>query len=439
MNTDPDITGSGSVRRSSSGVAGMRVWPVGALLHAIADTLESRFNPIAIQGEISGFSRATSGHCYFSLKDEQGQVRCAMFRRAASLLGFSPRDGQWVELRGRLGVYEPRGELQMVVESMQQTGQGNLFEQFLLLKARLDAEGLFDAHRKRALPLIPACVGVVTSLGAAALHDVVTALRRRAPHVRVVIYPASVQGSQAAGELRDALRQAYARAEVDVLLLVRGGGAMEDLWAFNDEQLARVIVESPVPLISGVGHETDFTIADFCADLRAPTPTAAAELCAQPRQALIDMLVLMVTKVRTAVDRQLENDHQRLDRAASRVARPSHFLTKQHARLSSHVLGLRHAMRPALAQRHALLAARTEALQMLVGHIAKVRHLELEHLQLRLEAIDPARVLTRGYSWLTDAEGQAITSVSQTRTGQAVRAILVDGEVDLTVSPRRLL
>ena len=259
---------------------GVRVWPVGSLLRAIADSLEARFNPVAVQGEIAGFSRASSGHCYFSLKDEQGQVRCAMFRRAAGLLDFSPSDGQLVELRGRLGVYEPRGELQLVVESMRQAGQGNLFEQFLALKAKLEAEGLFEVDRKRPLPLLPRAIGVVTSLGAAALHDVVSALQRRAPHIPVVIYPASVQGGQAAGELREALLKAYRREEVDVLLLVRGGGAMEDLWAFNDEQLARTIVASPVPVVSGVGHETDFTIADFCADVRAPTPTAAAELCA---------------------------------------------------------------------------------------------------------------------------------------------------------------
>ncbi|MDB5939114.1 MAG: Exodeoxyribonuclease large subunit, partial [Polaromonas sp.] len=281
-----DANSSRERMQASSSTGGSRIWPVGSLLRAIAESLEARFNPVAVQGEISGFSRASSGHCYFSLKDEQGQVRCAMFRRAAGLLDFSPRDGQLVELRGRLGVYEPRGELQLVVESMQQAGQGSLFEQFLLLKARLEAEGLFAAARKRPLPVMPRAIGVVTSLGAAALHDVVTALQRRAPHIPVVLYPASVQGAQAAGELRGALLKAAERQaadRVEVLLLVRGGGAMEDLWAFNDELLARAIIASPMPVVCGVGHETDFTIADFCADVRAPTPTAAAELCAQPQ------------------------------------------------------------------------------------------------------------------------------------------------------------
>lgn len=238
------------------------IWPVGSLLRAIADSLEARFNPVAVQGELFGFSRASSGHCYFSLKDEQGQIRCAMFRRAAGLLDFSPRDGQLVELRGRLGVYEPRGELQLVVESMQQAGHGSLFEQFLQRKSMLEAEGLFATARKRPLPLMPRAIGVVTSLGAAALHDVVTALQRRAPHIPVMIYPASVQGAQAAGELRGALLKAAERQatdQVDVLLLVRGGGAMEDLWAFNDELLARAIIAAPMPVVCGVGHETDFS------------------------------------------------------------------------------------------------------------------------------------------------------------------------------------
>ncbi|HWI81477.1 exodeoxyribonuclease VII large subunit, partial [Ramlibacter sp.] len=265
-----------------------RIWQVGALCRAIADSLEARFNPVAVRGEISAFSAAPSGHCYFSLKDGQGQIRCAMFRRAAQLLAFRPREGDSVEVLGRLGVYEPRGDLQLIVETMRPAGQGALYEQFLRLKARLEDEGLFDSARKRPAPALPRGIGVVTSTGAAALHDVVTALRRRAGHVPVVLAPAAVQGAQAPAELVAALQSLYRLAQagtLDVILLVRGGGSIEDLWAFNDERLARTIVASPVPLICGVGHETDFTIADFCADVRAPTPTAAAELAAQPRDA----------------------------------------------------------------------------------------------------------------------------------------------------------
>lgn len=421
---------------------GIRVWPVGSLLRAISDSLEARFNPVAVQGELSGFSRAASGHCYFSLKDEQGQVRCAMFRRAAAMLDFSPRDGQLVELRGRLGVYDPRGELQLVVESMRQAGQGNLFEQFLLLKTRLEAEGLFDSVRKKPLPLLPRAIGVVTSLGAAALHDVVSALQRRVPHIPVVIYPASVQGGQAAGELRAALLKAYQRRDkdfVDVLLLVRGGGAMEDLWAFNDEQLARTIVESPMPVISGVGHETDFTIADFCADVRAPTPTAAAELCAQPQGVWLRALEMAMTRLQNGVDRQMQSHNQRLDWAASRVSRPSHLITRQHARLTGFEQNLNHAMRSILQHhRSRLQSLETDLPRTAEANLQRGRQ-RVERAQLRLELLDPKLVLKRGYAWLADLQGHPITSQDKTHIGQPVRATLADGEVDLTVSARRLI
>jgi len=421
---------------------GVRVWPVGDLLRAIADSLQARFNPVAVQGEITGFSRAASGHCYFSLKDEQGQIRCAMFRRAAGLLDFSPGDGQRVELRGRLGVYEPRGELQLVVESMRQAGQGNLFEQFLALKTKLQAQGLFETERKRPLPFFPRAIGVVTSLSAAALHDVVSVLQRRAPHIPVVIYSASVQGSQAAGELREALLQASRRRDkdkVDVLLLVRGGGAMEDLWAFNDEQLARAIVASPVPVVCGVGHETDFTIADFCADVRAPTPTAAAELCAQPQSAWLSGLRLAQSRLQDSVDRQMQSHSQRLDWAASRVGRPSQLVTRQQARLATLAQSLKHAVRATLQ----LKRVRVQALggdfsKEITGNLQRNREL-MERAHLRLELLDPKLVLQRGYAWLADLQGQPVSRARATHVGQPLRATLADGEVDLTVSATRLI
>ena len=424
------------------GDSGVRIWPVGSLLRAIADSLEARFNPVAVQGELTGFSRASSGHCYFSLKDAQGQVRCAMFRRAAGLLDFSPRDGQLVELRGRLGVYEPRGELQLVVESMRQAGQGSLFEQFLQLKARLEAEGLFESARKRPLPLMPRAIGVVTSLGAAALHDVVTALQRRAPHIPVVIYPASVQGAQAAGELRDALRKAGGRREqdqVDVLLLVRGGGAMEDLWAFNDEALARAIIESPVPVVCGVGHETDFTIADFCADVRAPTPTAAAELCAQPQASLLIALDLVLSRLQNGVERQLQVHNQRLDRAALRVSQPSHLVTRQQARLAGLAQNLRHSIRASLLHKQARLDALEAGFPREIHANLQRSRQQLQSATLRLELLDPKLVLQRGYAWLSDLQGQPITAAKMTHIGQPLRATLADGQVDLTVAARRLI
>ncbi|MBX3587366.1 MAG: exodeoxyribonuclease VII large subunit [Ramlibacter sp.] len=428
-----------------------RIWQVGALCRAIADALEARFNPVAVRGEISGFSRASSGHCYFSLKDEQGQIRCAMFRRAAGLLDFAPRDGELVEVRGRLGVYEARGDLQLIVESLTRAGQGALFEQFLQLKARLEAEGLFDSARKRPLPLMPRGIGLVTSLGAAALHDVVSALRRRVPHVPVVIAPAAVQGGQAPAELVKALSNLYQLAQagqglqpggaphIDLILLVRGGGSMEDLWAFNDERLARTIVQSPVPVVCGVGHETDFTIADFCADLRAPTPTAAAELAAQPRDVWLGALAQMGQRLGDATWRRIDAQAQRVDSAASRLGRPSGLVARQQMRLARHAERLRYGAREHLQRRRVAGENLQEQLRDRVADTLRRSGEQLDRAQLRLSLMDPKLVLQRGYALLTDAEGAAVTRAGQTHAGQALRATLADGEVDLAVLHQRLI
>jgi exodeoxyribonuclease VII large subunit len=434
-----------------------RVWPVGALCRAIADALEARFNPVTVRGEISGFSRAASGHCYFSLKDESGQLRCAMFRRAAVSLEFAPRDGELVEVRGRLGVYEPRGDLQLIVESMSRAGQGALFEQFLKLKAKLEGEGLFDPARKRPLPVMPRGIGVVTSLGAAALHDVMTALQRRVPHIPVVIAPASVQGVQAPRELISALSNLYRFAQegrglepdlmpkkppgksagepvIDVIILVRGGGSMEDLWAFNDEQLARTVALSPVPLVCGVGHETDFTIADFVADLRAPTPTAAAELVSQPRDVWLSALDRAAQRLDDTVLRHLDQQSQRLDVAATRIGRPSALMARQQGRLASAAQRLQLSARQVLRQERQTQDAVQSALPTALARGQQRQDDRLQRAALRLGLLDPSLVLQRGYAWLSTAQGDAITSVSQTASGQAVRATLSDGAVDLRVT-----
>jgi exodeoxyribonuclease VII large subunit len=416
---------------------GRRVWAVGALCRAVADALETRFNPVAVRGEITGLSRAASGHCYFALKDPQGQVRCAMFRRSASLLDFAPRDGELVEVTGRLGVYEARGDLQLVVESMRRAGQGALFEQFLRLKAKLEAEGLFDGARKRELPLLPRGIGIVTSLGAAALHDVVTCLRRRAPHIPVVLAPAAVQGAGAPAELVSALRSLYGAAEagqLDVILLVRGGGSIEDLWAFNDEQVARTIVASPVPLVSGVGHETDFTIADFCADLRAPTPTAAAELAAQPQETWLAALGMMQQRLHEAALRRIDRASQRLDQAAAHLGRPSARTAQQHLRIERQAQRLRFAVASRVQRgTDELLAAGERVRGSAAARIERAGR-QCERLELRLKLLDPRLVLQRGYALLTDAaSGHMVTSVTQAHAGQLLRAALADGEVDLQV------
>ncbi|CAM3833393.1 exodeoxyribonuclease VII large subunit [Paracidovorax anthurii] len=430
-------------------LAAPRIWEVGALCRAIADALEARFNPVAVRGEITGFSRASSGHCYFTIKDGQGQIRCAMFRRAAALLDFTPRDGELVELRGRLGVYEARGDLQLIVESLQRAGQGALFEQFLRLKARLEAEGLFDAGRKRPLPVMPRAIGLVTSAGAAALHDVVTALRRRVPHLPVVLAPALVQGAGAPASLCAALRSLYRRAggeggdgpspPIDVILLVRGGGSIEDLWAFNDEQLARAVVESPVPVVSGVGHETDFTIADFCADLRAPTPTAAAELVAQPRATWLAALDVLADRLGDGLQRQIDQRHQRLDGAAQRLGRPSGILARQDMRLARLAQRMRHGMLLNLQRLAQAQEGLGGHLPKAVGRCVALHAQRVDHAALRLELLDPRLVLRRGYALLTDAQGHPVTSASQARTGDALRAAVADGHIDLTVAAPRLL
>ncbi|MFM2274380.1 MAG: hypothetical protein RL211_252 [Pseudomonadota bacterium] len=438
--------------------SGARVWQVGALCRAVADALDARFNPLAVRGEITGFSRAASGHCYLSLKDETGQIRCAMFKRAASLLDFSPRDGELVEVRGRLGVYEPRGDLQLIIESMSRAGQGNLFEQFVRLKEKLEGEGLFDAGRKRSLPLAPRGIGVVTSLGAAALHDVVTALQRRVPHIPVVVAPASVQGAGAPGELVKALSNLYLLTQegrgleadlasktgqflpesdkpvVDVILLVRGGGSMEDLWAFNDEQLARTIVRSPVPVIAGVGHETDFTIADFCADLRAPTPTAAAELVSQPRDVWLGAVDFMQDRLTDALQRHVDTQSQRLDTVTARLGRPSALAARQRLALASSAQRLAFASHLFLRQKKQdVQQLQTRLPDQLQQRLQRQRD-RLDRAAVRLGLLDPTLVLQRGYAWLATAQGQALTSVSQMRPGQDVRATLADGVVDLTVA-----
>jgi len=413
------------------------VWSVAALLHAVSDALAARFAACTIRGEISGFSQASSGHCYLSLKDAEGNtalIRCAMFRRAASLLDFAPADGQLVEVRGRLAVYEPRGELQFVIESMQRAGAGALFEQFLKLKVRLEAEGLFDPQRKRGLPRFPRRVGVVTSLGAAALHDVLTALARRAPHVEVIVYPSLVQGGDAPATIVKAIETAGQRAEVDVLIVCRGGGSLEDLWAFNDERVVRAIAASPLPVLCGVGHETDVTLADFAADVRAPTPTAAAELVSPTQEdgqaTLAAVAAVMARRMHHVVDTQA----QALDRATLRLMRPVDGVRRHAQRLAllrQRMSGLAMQSVPRQRQRCTEWGAR---LQRAIGVTLAARQQRLASLEGRLVALNPRRVLARGYAWLSDDQGVPITTATALVTGQQVRAELVDGQATATLS-----
>jgi len=419
-------------------------WSVGALLLAVADQLTARFGAVTVRGEISGFTRASSGHCYFSLKDASGApglVRCAMFRRAATLLDFAPADGQGVVLRGRLAVYEPRGELQLVVESMQRLGAGTLYEEFLRLRARLAAQGLFDEARRRPIPRHPSVVGVVTSPDAAAWRDVMTTLARRAPHVRVVLYPSLVQGAQAPGEIVAALVTAARRRAtdlVDVLLLVRGGGSLEDLWAFNDERVVRAVAASPVPLICGVGHETDVTLADLAADLRAATPTAAAELAVPDRGELLAALRTSAARLQRAALRQLDREGQRLDLLGHRAGAPASRLSVEEQRLAGLGLRLGTALRRRVMQSADALLPQAARLRLALRREAQRQGRELEGLAGRLRAAHPQQVLSRGFAWVLDAQGGPVMHAANLRAGQSIEAVFADGRASAMVTGIRL-
>ena len=324
MAGDPALARGGEVPAGT-------ILSVSALNRSVRDLLEHRLPLAWVAGEISNFLQARSGHLYFSLKDSAAQVRCVMFRSRGMLLDWEPRDGMQVEVRALVTLYEARGDFQLNVEYMRPAGLGALYEAFLRLRDKLEREGLFDPLTKRPLPAYPRAIGVVTSKAAAALRDVLTTLRRRNPAIPVIVYPTAVQGEAAPAEIVAALVAAGRRAECDVLILCRGGGSIEDLRAFNDERVARAVRASPIPVVVGVGHETDFTIADFAADVRAPTPTAAAELASPPRDELLVRIGILARRLRRCVERDLETRMQALDHLSRRLIHPGRRLEAQGA------------------------------------------------------------------------------------------------------------
>jgi exodeoxyribonuclease VII large subunit len=349
-----------------------------------------------------------------------------------------------VEVRGKLGVYEARGDLQLIVDSMQRAGQGDLFAQFLKLKNALEQEGLFDPARKKRLPTHPRAIGLITSLGAAALHDVVTALQRRVPHIPVILAPASVQGSNAPAELLQSLKNLVAwqapsnfvdhsTMAVDVILIVRGGGSLEDLWSFNDEALVRAVANCPVPIVSGVGHETDFTLIDFVADLRAPTPTAAAELVTVDRSQRILDLETVQQALSDSVMTTLDRKNQRLDWLAGRLGRPSGRISDQNAKLQRIGQTLKFAIKTQVNQHLQSIKDLSLNLPKALQNNLQSQQRGLKHHQTRLELLDPHLVLERGFAWLTDESGKALTHVRDFQPAQDVSATLADGQVKLTV------
>lgn len=428
---------------------------VAQLNQAVSHLLEDSFDACWVCGEISNFTNASSGHWYFTLKDDSASVRAVMFRSRAATTGFIPKAGDSVELKARVTLYEARGEYQLQVEQLRRAGLGTLFEAFVALKNKLSAEGLFDAENKRALMPYPRAIGVITSLGAAALHDVLTALARRAPHVPVVIYPSLVQGAGAALQLRQALALANERQEVDTLLLVRGGGSLEDLFSFNDEALARDIAASVIPVVSGVGHETDFTIADFVADIRAPTPTAAAELVCATRQSQLERVAGAAQWAEQLLRRQLERLAQRVDRATLGLVPPSQRLAHQLEKVS----GLAHRMvaafdkqfqrsRATHAQTHVryknllpdLSALRARLVhadaQLLAGQrrLLVRQQTRLESVTAQLRALSSEHTLARGYAIVRTEDKKILRKAVDVQAGQALEVTLAEGVLSATVT-----
>jgi exodeoxyribonuclease VII large subunit len=417
------------------------VLTVGELNRMARRVLESQLPLLWVGGEVSNFMRAASGHWYFSLKDAGAQVRCVMFRGRNQFADFTPANGDHVEIRALPSLYEARGEFQLGAENIRRAGAGKLFETFLKLKARLEAEGMFDPARKRALPFFPRAIGVVTSLQAAALRDVLTALARRMPGIRVVLYPTAVQGSGAGAQIAAAIRSAGQRAECDVLLVVRGGGSLEDLWAFNDEAVARAIAASPLPVVSGVGHETDFTLADFAADLRAPTPTAAAELASPLRSDLLQQLDLAARQLRQQHARRLRSEMQRIDYLARRLLHPAEQIARRRAQVQQVSQRLRQAGHARLARGQwqithlsqrlvSPLQSIQRAQQKLDALGARAQHavqnrlvqrqLNLTRLGSSLAHLDPDRVLARGYSIVQQENGRVLQDANLLSPGDRI-------------------
>lgn len=430
------------------------VIPVSLLNRLARERLESSFPLCWVAGEVSNLSHAPSGHVYFSLKDSAAQVRCVMFRSRAQVLGWRLENGQQIEARVLVTLYEARGDFQLNVEAARRGGVGRLYEQFLRLKEKLEREGLFASEIKRALPAFPRRVGVVTSTQAAALRDVLSTLARRAPQVSIVLYPTPVQGEGAAAQIAAAIRCAGERHECDLLIVCRGGGSIEDLWAFNDELVARAIRACGLPVICGVGHESDFSIADFAADQRAPTPTAAAELAAPERAALLARLAASETTLRRRVEQLLNQRSQQLDWLARRLLHPAQALAAQRERLRNLQRRLAAGQRLVSAQARgelasfgrrlllnrpdpgrqaSRLAALAPRLRSAWHEIRQHKAADLDRLHHGLAHLNPQAVLARGYSVVADDQGQLIRDSQTLEPGQRIAVLFHRGRADAAV------
>lgn len=410
---------------------------VSELNRRVRALLENQFETLWVAGELSGVKKAPSGHWYFCLKDSSAEIQCAMFRMRAQFLDFRPEDGMQVEVRARVTLYEPRGNYQLVVEEVRKAGRGALFEAFEKLKARLQGEGLFDPAHKKPLPAFPRAIGIVTSPAAAALRDVLTTLARRCPMVPVILYPARVQGEGAGIEIVRALRAANTRAEVDVVIVCRGGGSLEDLWAFNEEMVARAIFASALPVVSGVGHETDFSIADFVADARAPTPTAAAVAASPDRAVLWDEVNAYRRRLARDLRRIVESHAQRLDHLARRLLTPAERLARDRERVAQLARRMRIAASGAANMRHIRVESLAPRLARALHRATERRERRLDALRNSLGHLDPTQVLARGYSIVRDSDGRVRQSSTGLATGHTLDITFSEGGAEVTVRQPR--
>jgi exodeoxyribonuclease VII large subunit len=439
-----------------------RIWTVKDLISAVRTAVEREYTDVFVEGEISNFRPAESGHLYFTLKEDGAQMRVVMFRSQARLLKFKPTDGMAVIARGRITVYEPRGELQLSAEYLEPKGAGALQIAFEQLKQKLASEGLFDQARKKAIPALPRRIGVVTSPRGAAIRDIVNIVQRRHRGLNVLIYPAQVQGEAAPGEVSAGIRYFNRARNVDVIMVARGGGSIEDLAAFNHEGLARVAAASELPLISAIGHETDFTILDFVADLRAPTPSAAAELVIESQHQLEERVRTLRQRLTRASRYQLLMARQRLTQLAQHgaFARMRDLIGRRQQRLDELVFRLagaerrrlqeyrsrldvatsrvrHHDLRRTLAAMRRELVTRGSALVSAARADLMRRRARVEAISGRLEALSPLNILERGYALVFDAKGNLIKDASQAKAGDEIRARVSRGEIDATVKKTR--
>ena len=425
-------------------------------LNALAKALlEDHLAGLWIAGEVSNLTRAASGHYYFSLKDSRAQVRCAMFKGAAVRLAQPLKEGDHIEVAGKISIYEARGEFQITVNEVRFKGLGQLYEAYERLKAQLQAEGAFAAERKKPLPARPQCIGIVTSLAAAALRDVVTTLKRRAPEIPVIVYPTAVQGAGSEFQIAQAIKTASQRAECDVLIVCRGGGSIEDLWAFNEEPVVRAIEACAIPVVSGVGHETDFTLADFVADVRAPTPTGAAELVSPNRQESLHRLAQAKGRLKTVLEQRYFDASQKLDWLARQIRHPRQKLGEQHTYIHKLAQTLSYLMTQNVRAHTARFERQTQALQHFRPDISVYRQ-DIDRFQTTLshtfrqllaqrrqsltaqtallEAVSPQQILERGFSVVKNTRGQVIRNADVLKQGQKLHITFADGETDVRVT-----